>query len=508
MISLPQGLVASGVASWAVRLANAMAERGRPVALVTHAEAPTQRRLDLDLGPAVRHLELTRLGPLDGPAARLGPLVAAYRDVLESLGGSADRPAILLPNLEAGSYAIAATLAASHGDRLRVLGWQHSDTAFDAALLAFYEPMLAGLVGVSAHIEGTLRKRLPARAGDVHRIPYGVEIAPAMPAEPTGPLRLVYAGRIEHEQKRVGVLCELAAELDRRGIEHVLTLVGDGPAAKEVDHRLSHRPNASRMPAKGRAELAELLESQHAFVLASRYEGLSVSMLEAMGHGLAPVVTRVASGAAEAIVDGDNGLLVEAERDEDEATIASRLADAIELLAGDPGALHRMRRRAHETVRDRFGIDVHADTCDRLFEAVCTQPHRWWPPERSVVFGASADLVGSGGVPHDAVERAAATLRELRGPVGVYGSGRHTRAIAAALADAPAEIACVIDDDQARHGRSLWGWPIVSLRDAAAMGVRDVLISSHMHRGVMAERCAAAGLRPIELYGEAIVGDG
>jgi hypothetical protein len=82
----------------------------------------------------------------------------------------------------------------------------------------------------------------------------------------------------------------------------------------------------------------------------------------------------------------------------------------------------------------------------------------------------------------------------------VYGAGRHTVAIAEALAAHAGLIDCIADDDPARHGTAMWGWPIVALADLPAGGVRDALVSSWIHRAPMAARCEAAGLRPHTLY--------
>ena len=49
LIGLPQGLNVSGVTMWAVRLAGALAEAGRPAALVLHGEPPGHERLALEV---------------------------------------------------------------------------------------------------------------------------------------------------------------------------------------------------------------------------------------------------------------------------------------------------------------------------------------------------------------------------------------------------------------------------------------------------------------------------
>ena len=68
-----------------------------------------------------------------------------------------------------------------------------------------------------------------------------------------------------------------------------------------------------------------------------------------MGHAVVPVVTRIASGNAEVIPDGQNGYLVPVG---DLRTFADRLQE----LAGDPSSLRRLRKAAWETSR-RYSIE-------------------------------------------------------------------------------------------------------------------------------------------------------
>ncbi|MFI4915522.1 MAG: glycosyltransferase [Phycisphaerales bacterium JB060] len=487
LIPMPQGVGVNGVVSWALRLAGALAERQWPVGLVLHPEPDGHAPAGHQIPQNVRVFDLRSKPAMRTPGLSLSPYVRAYRDALNEMGWSNRTPAIVLPNLEAESFAIAAALSATHGDHLRILGWQHSDIAFDAALLATYEPMLAAMVGVSGHIAAALRERLPWRAGDVHAIPYGVEVVGTLPPRAPGPLRLLYAGRLEHEQKRVGVLLRLASVLEERNVSHEIRFVGDGPAAGEVQNHLASRPSATRLPPADRAQMREHLRWADAMLLASRYEGLSIAMLEAMAAGVVPIVTRVRSGAAEAVESGVNGLLLDANGEDD--AVARQFADAIEQLSMDD--LARLRTAAHARATERYSLATHADACERLFLDTIRNAPRWWPLDRACTFTESPTT----SVPPDAPQRAAEAIANIEGPIAIYGAGRHTLAIAGVLATA--NVACVIDDDPKNHGTTLWGWPIVGIEDAPKT---SVLVSSYMHADAMAARCEAAGLRPIRLY--------
>ena len=59
-----------------------------------------------------------------------------------------------------------------------------------------------------------------------------------------------------------------------------------------------------------RDNVPAILMSLDCFVLSSRWEGFSLAVLEAMAAGLPVIATRV-TGAAEAVVDGQTGILVD-----------------------------------------------------------------------------------------------------------------------------------------------------------------------------------------------------
>ena len=493
---MPQGLGVNGVVSWGLRLAGAMAKRGWRVVVAAHREPQGHARVDHDLQAGVKLADLRNLPPIDAPGEPLAPVVEAYRTALESLGWSREQPAIVLPSLEANCYAAVAALASTHGDQVRVIGWQHSDNPFDAAMLQNYEPMLSAVACVSEHITTKLRERLPWRAADVHHIPYGVE--PGAPPEPREqrPIELIYPGRMEHEARRVGVLCEVAQLLHDDGVPHRFTLIGDGPAAAEVDQRLEALPNARRIDGLPRSQLRPKIAAADVLLLTSRYEGLNVAMLEAMASGVMPVVTRVESGAAEAIEHGVSGLLIEAGYHEDEHAIARRMADAIASLASDRTMLDAMRAVAYERATQRYTLDVHGEACEQIFRGVLAPEPRWWPLDRPCTLTSTHATILSGSVPPDAAERAAKALANIEGPIAIYGAGRHTLAIAEVLAHA--EVACVIDDDPKSRGTTLWGWPVVG-PDRVSPEM-TVLISSFIHQRTMEERVRERGRQSITLY--------
>ncbi|MDX2118307.1 MAG: hypothetical protein SFY96_09015 [Planctomycetota bacterium] len=97
-----------------------------------------------------------------------------------------------------------------------------------------------------------------------------------------------------------------------------------------------------------------------------------------------------------------------------------------------------------------------------------------------------------------ALQQAAAAGHD---PVGIFGYGLFAQSAANALREPPVQIACFIDDDPQRQGRMAWNIPVVSRAQAAAMGIRGVVLAA---RSVHAQlRAASATFRDagITVYG-------
>ena len=128
-------------------------------------------------------------------------------------------------------------------------------------------------------------------------------------------------------------------------------LVGDGPELFQVRAALRRHGLLPRVELLGaRRDVHDLLASADVFVLSSRSEGFPVSILEAMAAGL-PVVASDVGGVAEAVVEGETGLLVP-------AGDAAALARALERLLEDPA----LRSRLGEPGRERAGRFFDVET--------------------------------------------------------------------------------------------------------------------------------------------------
>lgn len=145
-----------------------------------------------------------------------------------------------------------------------------------------------------------------------------------------------------------------------------LQLVGDGellPQAKRQAERLGLHECIRFLGS--RSDVPELLARSQVFVLASNYEGLPITIIEAMRAGL-PVVASKVGGVPELVTDGDNGFLVP-------RGDVSALAHALQTLIDDPSLRERMGRRSRDRYLAEFTLERMIEQTERVYAEVLAE---------------------------------------------------------------------------------------------------------------------------------------
>jgi glycosyltransferase involved in cell wall biosynthesis len=157
-----------------------------------------------------------------------------------------------------------------------------------------------------------------------------------------GEVAALFLGEL-HERKAPLDAVAAAQAARTRGAPLVLLVAGDGPQAAAVER---HAGPAVR-PMGFRRDVDRLLAAADLMVMPSAREGLSFAVLEAMGRGLAMVVSD-GPGNPEAV--GDAGVVV---------PVGDRnaLADALTSLATDPARRDRLGAAARDRVRATFALE-------------------------------------------------------------------------------------------------------------------------------------------------------
>ena len=279
----------------------------------------------------------------------------------------------------------------------------HGDSDYYYGLAARHEDVIDAFVVYGRTMERKLKEKLPHRAGDIYFLPYGVSEPPRHRQPRPGKLRLLFSGRLEHGQKGVLDLPLIDQELGARGVDVRWTVVGAGPD----EQRLRDAWSSSRVTFLGPKTTAEVLDitaDHDVFVLPTRYEGVPVALIEAMSVGLAPVVSRVASGVTEILTERETGLMPPV------ADIAA-FADAIAALDRDRVLLERIGAAARRYVATTHNIRERTDAYQVLF-ARYRELRRPRPDRSAVPYGSRLDQPW---IPNTAVKTVRTMIRRAKG---------------------------------------------------------------------------------------------
>lgn len=139
-------------------------------------------------------------------------------------------------------------------------------------------------------------------------VPY--DARPPWPAD-SGGLLLACVGRLDVATKGHDILFQALALPHWRSRQVSLSVVGDGPCEAGL-RRLANNLQLTNVRFLGHQnDIEQVWEAHHALVLASRFEGMPLTVVEAMLCGRPCIVTDV-GGNRELVRDGVNGFLAKA----------------------------------------------------------------------------------------------------------------------------------------------------------------------------------------------------
>jgi sugar transferase (PEP-CTERM/EpsH1 system associated) len=268
-----------------------------------------------------------------------------------------------LPCLEGQFAALTAGVPVRiHGEH----GWDVFDLQGTARryrmLRRAFRPVVDRYVVVSRHLQDYLCRTIGVPPGRVTRICNGVDAQKFAPVAAPGvePFVVGSVGRIEQVKDYLTLARAFAQFARDTQPPPRLVLVGDGSQRSAVAACLESEGLAAAAEFTGaRDDVAAQLARFSVFVLPSRAEGISNTILEAMATGL-PVIATAVGGNDELVVDGETGFLVPPG---DPAAIAARLA----WYRAHPQALSRHGRAARERVLREFSLDGMVESYRRLY---------------------------------------------------------------------------------------------------------------------------------------------
>jgi glycosyltransferase involved in cell wall biosynthesis len=208
-------------------------------------------------------------------------------------------------------------------------------------------------------------------ADRIVRIPNGVDSNRFAPAPDPERARVqagldretvLFLGRLDGQKGLDTALAAWTRVTARRPTAR-LAIAGDGPLRPALEARAGELGVGETVRFLGlRPDSERLLQASQVFVLPSRSEGMSNSLLEAMATGVGCVATRV-GGNSELLEHGVSGLLIP-------PGDAVALAEAVLAILEDAALEKRLGMAARATVMERYRMDRVVQQYADLYSAV------------------------------------------------------------------------------------------------------------------------------------------
>ena len=330
------GLETGGAEMMVLHLARELSRAGHPVRVVSlHGD-------ETDVAGLMRRagVDVVALNKAGGPDPRtVLRLRAQMRDF---------SPAVVHTHLPVLEYVLPA--ARLYGRRVRIIHTVHNlareETRHRVLRAVNRRAFSHGVVPVALNeeVRSSICREYALPASAVPVVGNGIDLDAFRGPQRRGPrgagARLLCVARLA-PAKNHALLLRTVARLRESGRDVSLTLVGDGPLRGALEERARELGISQRVRFAGRrTDTPAFYRDCDLFVLLSDYEGMPMSIIEAMASGL-PVVATRAGGVAELVDDGVNGALVEAD--------AAAAAEAIAAICDDPALYARLSDGAVRT---------------------------------------------------------------------------------------------------------------------------------------------------------------
>ena len=285
-----------------------------------------------------------------------------------------ERPDVILSMRVFDVYEAVGRLKTANGPRLAV-GIRAYESSYLSDLKRYVDTtdlcVTSGelLAAACREICGIPVDRAVSIAGGVHA-PH----AAAVPRTPVMPIRLLYAGRLEREQKRALDIIPFLTELDRLRIQYELDIAGAGPCEDELHRMLQGRISTGHVRFHGWVSRERLYQKLYpeadCFVHFAAWEGITISPREAMVHGVVPIVSRfVGQKAEKQLIDGETALTFPV----GDATAA---AACLQRLLYESTLMEKLSRNGMHSQSGAYGFGGSMDAWAMAFDRCLERPVR------------------------------------------------------------------------------------------------------------------------------------
>lgn len=306
-----------GIEIWNYRVSEALAAQGHSCFLLRDAEQPIYN--DEIEKRTVRIFEKNE------------DFFRGVQSIAEYM--SKNLPFVLLNNWSEQALFAAVAVKKKFPDKVRIISVAHFDKKFEYEKMSAYERFSEKILCVSTKIKNEYKLKYGIQADKLvyHESAVPLDFIPRRREPAKLPIKLAFPCRLEKEQKRADLLLKLIDILEEKHVNYILNIAGTGTFYGIIKKYIEKNNLAQRVKLLGHIDYEEMdqfWENQDIYINLSDFEGTSQAMLEAMSHGVVPIVTNV-SGVSDFIANGVHGYAVELE---DVESVANHIEELFEDL--------------------------------------------------------------------------------------------------------------------------------------------------------------------------------
>lgn len=224
-------------------------------------------------------------------------------------------------------------------------------------------------VGVSPRIKDDLTKKYGFNVKHTFVIPNAIEFegfGARHNVSGDGVLKLLSLGRIVDSDKGVFWLPRILKQLE--GYPVMLTIAGGGPDLVALKERFSNiRLKVNFVGPVSPKDVPSLFLAHDAFIFPSRFEGLGLTLVEAMAAGCVPVASKISGVTDFVIKDGESGLLFNI------GNVQAATTSLISLIK-NRNLLENISAAAQKDVRSRFNLSLMGSAYSDMIGKILRTP--------------------------------------------------------------------------------------------------------------------------------------
>lgn len=332
---------------------------------------------------AMFHLE----GDKSGDALSMGDIVAPHTSDLSERSAAmlayiaAVRPSFVMCNLL--TDVVDMNLMAYLPQQVLRFAIVHTTTPTTYRAARAIRPTVDATIAVSPRISRDLIEDCGFSPATTSLIPNGVDMsrfASIRRDTAERPARILFLGRVDDGSKGTQLIVPILSPLAASAADFKLVIAGDGPdlpRLRAAVHLAGLDSRTSFLGAVSPSEVPGVLAASDILLMPSRFEGLPLSLIEAMAAGCVPVVSHLHGVTDFVVTNGSTGILFPI------GNVRAASA-AVSRLATDGGLRSRMSTAARSAAFTNFNSSTVAVGYNRLLRSILsprrseTRPFSQW----------------------------------------------------------------------------------------------------------------------------------